>query len=222
MNRRNLRFAILAVDAAVVAVVNRVPRVLLMQVRGPSAVARALPGGLIRPDETAEQAVARHLSEKCGLKSLYSEQLATFSRVDRDPSGRVVSVAYLALMPARLALQHRLPDGLSWCEAEKVGRLAYDHNDVVVAAMNHLRTKLQSTTVARHLIAPYFTLSELQGVYEGALGRALDKRNFRKKIIAGDIVQATGKMQRSASGRPSEFYRFTGTKVEVIDILSRA
>jgi len=222
MTPRNLRFAILAVDAAVVTIMDRVPHVLLIPVHRPSCVGYALPGGLIRPDETAEQAVARHLLEKCNLKDLYCEQLATFSAVDRDPSGRVVSVAYLVLMPGSRARQHRLPDGLSWRAAAKVGKLAYDHNEVITAALERLRTKLQSTTIARHLLAPDFTLGELQSVYEGALGRALDKRNFRKKLIASGVVRATGKIQRSTPGRPSGLYRFAGTKVDVIGILSGA
>jgi 8-oxo-dGTP diphosphatase len=222
MKPRNLRFAILAVDVAVVTVMSRAPHVLLMPVHLPPDImhARALPGGLVRPDETAEDAVARYLTEKCDLKTFYSEQLATFSGINRDPRGRVVSVAYLALVPEAAARRHRLPDGLCWCEAAKVGAIAYDHNEIIAAALERLRVKLQSTTIARHLLAPHFTLSELQGTYESVIGRALDKRNFRKKLIGSGIVRATGRTLTSALGRPSQLYRFAGTKVEVIDILS--
>jgi hypothetical protein len=182
--------------------------------------AQALPGGLVRPDETAEDAVARHLAEKCDLRGIYGEQLATFSEVERDPRGRVVSVAYLALVPEPVARAHRLPDGLRWVEAAKVGKIAYDHNQIVPAALERLRARLQSTTIARHLIAPRFTLSELQGVYESVLGRDLDKRNFRKKLIAGGIVRPTGKTLRPTLGRPSQLYRFAGSRVEPIGILA--
>jgi 8-oxo-dGTP diphosphatase len=222
MKPGNLRFAILAVDVAVIAVVDRVPRVLLMPVHLPPDIvhAQALPGGLVRPNETAEDAVARHLADKCGLKGCYSEQLAAFSAINRDPGGRVVSVAYLVLVPEPLARSHEPPGGLHWVDIGKAGNLAYDHNEIVAAALDRLRAKLQSTTIARHLMAAQFSLSELQRVYESALGRPLDKRNFRKKLIGAGIVRATGKMQQSVIGRPSELYRFAGSKVETFGILS--
>jgi 8-oxo-dGTP diphosphatase len=219
---RNLRFAILAVDVAVIAIFDRTPHVVLTPVHLPPDIenAQALPGGLVRPDETTEQACARLLEEKCDLRGCYSEQLTTFSAVERDPRGRVVAVAYLVLVPESVARQHRLPDGLRWRDAAKVGRLAYDHNEIVAAALERLRTKLQSTTIARHLLAAQFTLGELQSLYESVLGRALDKRNFRKKLIGSGIVRPTGKQVQAALGRPSELYRFAGSKVELISILS--
>jgi len=220
-NRHDIQFAVLAVDVAVIAVFDGCPHVLLMPVHLPPDImhARALPGGLVRPDETAEDAVERHLAEKCGLRGFYMEQLATFSGVRRDPRGRVVSVAYLVPMPETVVRSQPLPDGLVWCDARNVGSLAYDHNDIFGSALERLRIKLQSTTIARHLLAPRFTLSELQIVYECVLGHLLDKRNFRKKLIGSGIVRPTGKKQRSALGRPSELFRFTGNRVEVIGIL---
>jgi 8-oxo-dGTP diphosphatase len=223
MKPRNLRFAILAVDVAVVAIIDRAPHVLLMPVHLPPDImhAHALPGGLVHPNETAEDAVQRHLAE-CGLQGCYSEQLATFSAVKRDPRGRVVSVAYLVLVPEPLARSREPPGALQWHDIERIGKLAYDHNDIVAAAIERLRAKLQSTTIARHLMAAQFGLSELQRLYESMLGRPLDKRNFRKKLIGAGIVRPTGKMQQSAIGRPSELYRFAGSKVEIIGILSGA
>jgi len=103
----------------------------------------------------------------------------------------------------------------------KIGKLAYDHNSIVERALERLRTKLQTTTIARHLLGPRFVMSELQLVYESVLGRSLDKRNFRKKLIGNGIVKATGRKMRPAVGRPSELYRFAGSTVEVIGILSR-
>jgi 8-oxo-dGTP diphosphatase len=222
MRPSKLRFAILAVDVAVIAILEGVPHVLLMAVHLPPDIlnAQALPGGLVRPDETAEQACARLLDERCGLKGCRSEQLATFSAVDRDPRGRVVSVAYLVPVPEPVARDHRLPDGLRWREAARVGKLAYDHNEIVAAAFDRLRAEMQNTTIARYLIAPQFTLTELQNLYESVLGLELDKRNFRKKLIAEGIVRPTGKMLQAAVGRPSELYRFAGSKIEVISVLS--
>jgi 8-oxo-dGTP diphosphatase len=146
MKPPNLRFAILAVDVAVITVIARAPHVLLMPVHLPPDIthAQALPGGLVRPDETAEDAVARHLAKKCDLTNIYSEQIATFSGIDRDPRGCVVSVAYLALVPEPIARRHPLPHGLRWCEITKVGKLAYDHNAIASAARDRLRARLQA------------------------------------------------------------------------------
>jgi 8-oxo-dGTP diphosphatase len=218
MSPRNFRYAILAVDMAVITILDRAPHVLLVPVDLPPE--QALPGGLVNSDETAEKAVARLLAEKCSLRGLYREQLATFSGVARTPRGRVVTVAYLVLIPEAAAREHRLPQGLRWCDAAKVGKLAYDHNEIVAVAIERLRAKLQSTTIARHLIGAQFTLTELQNVYESMLDRKLDKRNFRKKLLASEIVCPTGKKLRSAIGPPSKLYCFAGSKVEVINILS--
>src|ERR1043166_8964619 len=205
-NSEDIRFAILAVDVAVIALIDHTPHVLLTDVKLPEIVqSLALPGGLVRPRETAEQAVERIL-ESCGFRGIYSEQLATFSGIDRDPRGRVVSVAYLAPLPEPIARSHVLPPGLSWHQTAKIGRIAYDHNEIVAAAIQRLRIKLQSTTIARYLLAPRFTLSELQKFYEGALGRKLDKGNFRKRLIGSGVVRPTGKKQRSTVGPPSELY----------------
>ena len=220
-NWEDIRFAILAVDVAVIAVIDRAPHVLLIPVQLPEIVhTRGLPGGLVRPRETAEDAVARLLAEKCDLRGVYCEQLATFSGIERDPRGRVVSVAYLALVPEALARDHKLPAGLAWCPTAELGEIAYDHNEIVEAAIERLRGKLQYTTIARHLLPARFTLSELQSIYESVLGRDLDKRNFRKKLISIKVVRRTGKKQRSAVGPPSELYRFAGSTVRLIDILS--
>lgn len=217
----DIRFAILAVDVALISVMDREVRVLLMPVNMPPDFVgmRGLPGGLIRPDETAEDAATRHLSERCGIRGAYSEQLYTFSAIDRDPRGRVVSVAYLALMPEAKARAVKPREGFAWERVSRLGRLAYDHNEIVAVALGRLGSRLQSTTIARHLVAGAFTLPELQQVYETVLRVRLDKRNFRKKLIGDGIVKATGEQTRAAVGRPAELYRFKHAGVMDIGIL---
>jgi 8-oxo-dGTP diphosphatase len=216
-----IRFAILAVDVALISVMDREVRVLLMPVNMPPDFVgmRGLPGGLIRPDETAEDAATRHLTEKCGIRGVYAEQLYTFSGINRDPRGRVVSVAYIALMPEAKARAVKLPEGLVWERVNRLGRLAYDHNEIVAVALERLGSRMQSTTIARHLVSGSFTLPELQQVYETVLQMRLDKRNFRKKLIGDGIVKATGEQLRAAVGRPAELYRFRASGVIDIGIL---
>jgi 8-oxo-dGTP diphosphatase len=218
--RGPLRFAILAIDVALFAVLDGLLRVLLIPVDRPPHFVdmRGLPGGLIAPDETAEQAVARHLRDKAEVVGAYVEQLATFSALERDPRGRVVSVAYLGLMPAERAAANPLAHDQRWVAVERVGRLAYDHNEMLAAAGERLRARLGYSTVARHLMPREFTLSELQTVYEIVFGRAFDKRNFRKKLHDTGIVRATGHMRTGQPNRPAELYRFAGTGVRLIEL----
>jgi 8-oxo-dGTP diphosphatase len=222
LDGNEIRFAILAVDVAVLTILATRLHVLLIPIHLPPQIvhARGLPGGLVHPRETAEDAVVRLLEEKAGLGRYYSEQLATFSGIERDPRGRVVSVAYLALVPGALAGARALPQGAAWCPVADAGRLAYDHAAILEAARERLRGKLVSTTIARELLAQRFTLSELQNVYETVLGRALDKRNFRKKLIGGGIVKPTGRLVRQPVGRPGQLYRFAGSRPETIGMLA--
>jgi 8-oxo-dGTP diphosphatase len=215
-----LRFAILAIDVALFAVLDRRLCVLLIPVDRPPHFVnrRGLPGGLIAPEETAEQAVARHLHDKAKVSDAYVEQLATFSGVDRDPRGRVVSVAYLGLMPPEQAAALPLALGQRWVAVEQAKQLAYDHDEILAAACERLRARLGYSTVARHLLPREFTLTELQQTYETVLGRAFDKRNFRKKLLETGIVRPTGKMRTGQPSRPAELHRFAGTGVRVIEL----
>ena len=215
-----LRFAVLAIDVALFAVLDRRLSVMLIPVDRPPHFLnmRGLPGGLIAPDETAEQAVARHLRDKAEVSGVHVEQLATFSAVDRDPRGRVVSVAYLGLMPAEQAAALPLARGQRWVPVGQAGHLAYDHDEILAAAGERLRARLGYSTIARHLLPREFTLTELQQTYETVLGRPFDKRNFRKKLQDAGIVRGTGKMRGGQPSRPAELYRFSGTAVRLIEL----
>jgi 8-oxo-dGTP diphosphatase len=215
-----LRFAVLAIDVALFAVLDRRLCVLLIPVERPPHFVgmRGLPGGLIAPDETAEQAVARHLRDKAEISGAYVEQLATFSAVERDPRGRVVSVAYLGLMPPEQAAANPLARGQHWVPVERAGTLAYDHDEILAAAVERLRARLGYSTIARHLMPREFTLTELQQTYETVLGRPFDKRNFRKKLLEAGIVRGTGKMRSGQPSRPAELHRFAGTGVRLIEL----
>jgi 8-oxo-dGTP diphosphatase len=215
-----LRFAVLAIDVALFALLDRRLRVLLIPVERPPHFVgmQGLPGGLIAPDETAEQAVARHLRDKAEVSAAYVEQLATFSGVDRDPRGRVVSVAYLSLLPPEQAAANPLARGQRWVPVERAGHLAYDHDEILAAALERLRARLGYSTTARHLMPRQFTLTELQQTYETVLSRPFDKRNFRKKLQEAGIVRGTGKMRSGQPSRPAELYRFAGTGVRLIEL----
>lgn len=212
-----------AVDVAVCTVRDDVLHVLLVQTAGgPFAGAWALPGGLVGDDESLDDAAARELGARTGVEGIYLEQLYTFGRPERDPAARVVSVAYVALIPHGGRFPGSVDDPkyrrVAWWPAERLPPLAYDHADVVRVAVARLRAKLQYTNLVYTLLPPSFTLSELQAVYEAILARRLDRRNFRKKILSTDLLAALGRQRRGAH-RPATLYRFRRRRPMTVAIL---
>lgn len=219
---RHIKFAALAADAVVLSFLEGVLNVRLITTQVPAFKdKRALPGALIRPHETADQTVVRVLAEKAGIHAGYIEQVYTFSRVDRDRRGRVVSVAYIALLtPAELTkVAERKEHTAVWVPVTSAKRLAYDHDEILAAAVARLQAKLEYTDIIRHLLPKAFTLTELQEAYETILKRKLDKRNFRKKLLAQGVLKKTGKHTSGGSFRPAELYAFVPSKGGVIDLI---
>ena len=218
LKKSELRFAVLATDVVCFRIIDGKLNVLLGEVKIPEFKDKlGLIGGLVLPQETAEQSVDRHLRDKAGIVGIYKEQLYTFSKIDRDPRGRVVSVAYLALTD-KGKIEKKPAVQTSWVPVEDLSTLAYDHNDMVNVALNRLRSKIGYTNIVRYLLPMNFTLTELQRVYEIILKKNLDKRNFRKKILKLKMVKATGRQERGAANRPAELYKFADKDVRMYEL----
>lgn len=169
----------------------------------------ALPGGFVLPDEDLDTCARRELEEETGAKGFYLEQLYTFGAPRRDPRGRVVTVAYFALIRANQVQIQPGSDaaGATWAAVSKLPKLAFDHDDIVAAARERLAAKLDYTPLAFQLLPDRFTIREVQAVYETILGRELDRRNFYKKILAtGDLVE-TSERRIEGRHRPATVYR---------------
>jgi 8-oxo-dGTP diphosphatase len=211
-----------AVDVAVCTVRDATLHVLLARATGgPFAGAWALPGGLVRDAEPLDVAAARTLQDRTGLTEAYLEQLYTFGSPDRDPATRVVSVAYVGLIPDAGRFPVVPADGgadVAWCPVRRLPALAYDHLDVVHAAIARLRAKLQYTNLVYTLLPAAFTVSELHAVYEAILGRRLDRRNFRKKILSTGLLSALDRVRRGAH-RPATLYRFRRRRLMTVEIV---
>jgi 8-oxo-dGTP diphosphatase len=136
------------------------------------------------------------------------EHLYTFGDPRRDPRGRVITVAYFALVPAPLAV-HAGSDASDarWWSVYQLPKLAFDHNTILKYALQRLRYKLEYTAAGFQLLPPSFTLTEIQQAYEIILGELLDKRNFRRRILEAGILEETGVLSNSG-GRPAKLYRF--------------
>lgn len=195
-------------------------KVLLIQRKGePFQSKWALPGGFVGMDEDLSVAARRELAEETSVTDVYLEQLYTFGQPDRDPRGRVITVAYFALLSADqtagLQLQSNSDaDDVRWWSMYALPELAFDHARILEYAMQRLRWKLEWTALGFLLLPAEFTLSELQKVYERVLDEPLDKRNFRRKMLATDVLEETGNI-REGDHRPAKLYRFTATAIEL-------
>jgi len=170
----------------------------------------AIPGGFVHVDESLEAAAKRELSEETHLQDVYLEQLYTFGDPDRDPRTRVITVVYFALLDSerlQVAVGSDAAD-VDWYSVYELPPLAFDHAKIVDYTLNRLRGKLDYTTIAFSLLSEQFTLRELQRVYEIIQHKRLDKRNFRKKILATGILEDTGAKKMEGTHRPARLYRF--------------
>jgi 8-oxo-dGTP diphosphatase len=201
------------VDIVVFTVHEQTLQVLLIE-RGidPFKGRYALPGGFVRAEETLEQAAFRELLEETGTKDVYLEQLYTFGDPHRDPRGRVVTVAYYALVPTDKSPLLAGTDAAAagWYPVSALPPLAFDHKRIVEYAVDRLRNKLEYTNVGFQLLPAKFTLSALQALHEAILGKPLDKRNFRRKVLGLGLVKPSKEMQ--ATGRkPAQLFSFRHT-----------
>jgi 8-oxo-dGTP diphosphatase len=212
-----------AVDVALLTVRAGALHVLLVQVRGePFAGWWALPGGRVRDDESLDAAAARELEAQTAVGDVYLEQLYSFGNPQRDPHDRVVSVAYVGLLadPARVSARGATGKyaAVAWQPVARLPPLAYDHAAVVRLAVSRLRAKLQYTNLAYTLLPSSFTLGELQERYEAILGRRLDRRNFRRKVLSLGLLRPLGRMRRGAH-RPAALYAFRSRRPMSVSVV---
>ena len=206
----------IAVDVVLFTIQDGTLKVLLVKrQQAPYRSAWALPGGLVGSEESVDDAALRELQEETNIGNIYLEQLYTFGEPGRDPRGRVISVAYYALVNSQqfqLKARERVSEA-SWFPVKRLPPLAFDHQRIVDYALERLRNKINYTTVGFQLLSRQFTLTELQGSYEVILSRRLDKRNFRRKMLQLGILKLTREFKANGRQRPARLYTFTEPKV---------
>ncbi len=207
----------LTVDCVVFGIDDEDLKVLLIQ-RGiePFEGHWALPGGFVHMEETIEEAAFRELREETGLVRVFLEQLYTFGGVERDPRGRVVSVAYYALVKLGDHKVQAATDAkdVSWFSVWDTPSLAFDHANILQVAIERLKGKVRYQPLGFELLPKKFTLTQLQKVYETILERELDKRNFRKKLLAMDLLIETDEVEKDVSHRAARLYKFDKKKYQ--------
>jgi 8-oxo-dGTP diphosphatase len=174
----------------------------------------ALPGGLVLGNENLEQAVKRELKEETNLAIDYLEQLFTYGDVGRDPRNRVVSVAYFGMVrPSKFQLK-AATDAIDaqWFPIHHLPKLAFDHAKIVKMALGRLRAKLSYQPIGFNLLDAKFPFGALENLYMAILGREIDRRNFRKKILSFRFIEETEEWHTAAKGRPGKLFQFNTKK----------
>ena len=179
----------------------------------------ALPGNLVMNDEGIEEAAGRILHELTGLDNLHMEQFHTFGAVNRHPRGRIITVAYYALI--RIDAQKVLRPGqlakkALWHTVTDLPQLAFDHTEIFKTGFNKLRRRLSYQPIAYELLPEKFTLTQLQQLYEAILNKKLDKRNFRKKMLSYGFLKELDEKQKNVSFRAAKLYKFDRRKYSKI------
>ncbi|MNK29932.1 bifunctional nicotinamide mononucleotide adenylyltransferase/ADP-ribose pyrophosphatase [compost metagenome] len=209
----------IAVDAIVFGYEKNVLYVLAVQQKyGVFKDRWVLPGGFIKDDESLIDAVKRELQEEAGIRVNYLEQLSTFGdEVNRDSRGRVISVAYFALVNPQNFMLKADTDAKDarWFPVDEVPVLGYDHNEMVKLAHKRLKAKLTYQPIGFDLLDDEFLFSDLENLYCSILERDIDRRNFRKKILSFGIITETDRMVKtSSSGRPGKLFKFDKAKYD--------
>jgi len=175
----------------------------------------AIPGDLINlKDETPDSSAVKVLKNLTGLDNVYMDQIRTFGSLGRHPYGRVFTVAYFAL----IKIQDYSLEAASWAERaewfpiNKLPDLPFDHNEILSYAKDLLKMKIRKQPIGFELLPKYFTLTELQRLYEAILEKEFDVRNFRKKILSMDFISDTGLKQNSVTHRPAKLYKYNSRK----------
>jgi ADP-ribose pyrophosphatase YjhB (NUDIX family) len=170
-------------------------------------------GGFVQKDESLDEAAGRILYEHTGLHGIYMEELQSYGQVDRDPAGRVISVAYYALIPAsEFKEAGKSKSGATWVSMEELPPLIMDHNQMVEKGLRRLKRRAATQPIGFELLPHEFTMPQLQALYEAIYQTELDKRNFRKKILAMNVLIKLETKDKSSSKKGAYLYRFDPKK----------
>lgn len=171
----------------------------------------ALIGGAVYNNETLEDALARELYEKSGIENVIPMQFKIFSDPNRakETGFRMLGIAYVGLIDASAVTfikETAKTSDIDWFDVDAVPTLAYDHNEVLISAINHLKNKIYKPSILKTLFPDTVTIPEIQSVVEAVLGNTLDRRNFRKKLLSDGVIQGTNLEKIIPGKKPSKLY----------------
>lgn len=187
-----------------------------------------LPGDLIYEGENLDIAANRVLFELTGLQTIFLEQVGAFGDTDRlnkeadkkwlravreEPEARVITIAYFSLVNIHeyAPQASSFAKSAAWIPLNEIDELAFDHSDILQTSLKKLKNKIRIQPVGFNLLPDKFTLSQLQKLYEAILGRELDKRNFRRKMLKLQLVEMLEERQEKVPHKPSQYFKFNET-----------
>ncbi|MBR2525035.1 NUDIX hydrolase [bacterium] len=198
----------ITVDTVILTIKNNALQVLLIKREKEPFIGKwAIPGGYVRMSENLEQAAVRILKEKTDVDNVYLEQLYTFGDPLRHPDSRVITCVYFALVRYE-DVKVMDSDDVAWYPVDKLPALAFDHKEIIDYTRARTRLSLRSCPVAYQLLKEKFTLTEMQRVYELIMGKELDKRNFRKKVLGTEGLIELDEFTKASSKRPARLYQY--------------
>ena len=175
----------------------------------------SLIGSFVKPDENVDHAAKRVLEESTGLKNIYLDELAVYGNVDRDIGARVISVAHYALIRINEQQKKVIENyEAEWFNIEDIPPLILDHSKMVTRALARLRRKTKTQPLGFELLPEQFTIPQLKALYDGIFQKDLDKRNFRKKVLAMKILEKLDVKDKSNSKKGAFLYQFNKEKYE--------
>jgi 8-oxo-dGTP diphosphatase len=180
----------------------------------------SLMGGFLKNDESVDVAAKRILNLLTGLTGVYMEQLYTFGELERDPGARIISVAYFALIKINASdLEFVRNHGATWVPISSLPKLIFDHSAMIERALKKLQVRARTQPIGFELLPDKFTIPQLQGLYEAIYNKTIDKRNFRRKLLAMDLLEKLEEKEKESSRKGAWYYRFDPKKYE--DLLKR-
>jgi ADP-ribose pyrophosphatase YjhB (NUDIX family) len=175
----------------------------------------SLEGGFVEENESLDDAASRILRKITGLDSVYLKQSYSYGEIDRDPGGRVISVAYFALIALRdINKDLALENGVHWRSISKLPDLIFDHPKMVNRALIDLQNQVKVKPIGFELLPEKFTLVQLQDLYEAIYQRSVDKRNFRKKILSMGILEKLDEKEKETSKKGAYYFKFNKENYE--------
>ena len=181
-----------------------------------------LPSGAVYNNEDCETAMKREMLEKTGITNFYVEQFHVFSNPNRSPVMRMLAVGYIGIINSenlKIKKKTEKTQDVEWFKLSEVPEdLAYDHHEIFLYALKTLKVKIIRTNTVKALLPKYFTLPELQKVYEVILNKKFDRRNLRKKFLQLGLIENTGMKESNKGHKPANLYKFIQSKDYDVDI----
>lgn len=175
----------------------------------------SLMGGFLNPDESLDNAAKRIVTQLTGLVNVYMEQLYAFGDLNRDPGGRIVSVAYFSLIKLNeFDKEQAKKHGAYWINLSELPDLIFDHNEMVKKALRKLRIRARTQPIGFELLPEKFTIPQLQSLYEAIYQTPFDKRNFRRKLLSMELLIKLDEKEKETSKKGAFYYRFNQKKYE--------